>query len=131
MRYRRLSIRYAQVVREWPLPDPFLARLLPLGSPQWRPAADLYEGRDGLVLEVELAGVSEDDIEVAVYEDAVVLEGARRADAAAASTYHAAEIRRGPFRLAVALPRAIDRERVSALLDRGMLRVTLPLAEGR
>jgi HSP20 family molecular chaperone IbpA len=39
--------------------------------------------------------------------------------------YHAAGIRQGPFRIALALPAAVDPERVEARYERGLLRITL------
>jgi HSP20 family molecular chaperone IbpA len=41
-------------------------------------------------------------------------------------TYHAAGVRQGPFRVELPLPAPVDGERVEALYDRGLLRISLP-----
>jgi len=75
---------------------------------------------------VDLAGVSEDDFEIGLFDDALIIEGRRRlAGGDAATIYHAAGVRQGPFRLEVGLPAAVDPDRVEARYDRGLLRITL------
>lgn len=131
MRYRRLSYRYAMVVgsgQTWPrfgeLWQSERVRLLVQAG--WRPDADTFETATAVEIIVDLAGVDEDDVEVQLFEDAVVVEGHRRLPACEeAAVYHAASIRQGPFRLEVPLPAPVDPERVEARYDRGMLRITL------
>lgn len=131
MRYRRLSYRYAMVVgsgQGWPrfgeLWQSERVRLLVQAG--WRPDADTFETAATVEITVDLAGVDEDDVEVQLFEDAVVVEGHRRLPACEeAVVYHAASIRQGPFRLEVPLPAPVDPERVEARYDRGMLRITL------
>jgi HSP20 family molecular chaperone IbpA len=83
MRYRRLSYRYAMVVRPgrtWP-PGEILQSdcLRLLVRSRWRPDADTYETAATVEIIVDLAGVDEDDFEVQLFEDAVVLERRRQA----------------------------------------------------
>jgi len=54
-----------------------------------------------------------------------VIDGRRRLPAEPGAVYHAAEIRQGPFRVAVALPAAVDPQRVEARYEQGLLRVRL------
>jgi HSP20 family molecular chaperone IbpA len=131
MRYRRLSYRYAMVVRSgqtWPFGDIWASdRLRLLVQARWRPDADTYETATTIEMIVDLAGVEEDDFEVQLFEDAVVVDGHRRLPGGQeAAVYHAAGIRQGPFRVELPLPAAIDPERVQTRYDRGLLRVTLP-----
>ena len=130
MRYRRISYRFAEVMTGTEvrlLGDPWavLPRMV-IARPQWRPAADLYEMPDAFVVKVELPGVSEDQIDITLYEDALVVEGARRCESPGGARYHGAEIRYGPFRLEVSLPSAIDRDRVIAHYEGGFLCASLP-----
>ena len=99
MRYRRLSYRYAMVVgsgQTWPrfgeLWQSGLVRLLvPAG---WRPDADTFETAATVEVIVDLPGVDEDDVEVQLFEDALVVEGQRRLPGCEeAVVYHAANIR--------------------------------------
>ncbi len=134
MRYRRLTHRYALIVRAepaWSLVDfwPSGAFRL-LARPHWRPDADAYETRSAVEIVVDLAGLGEDDFEVQLFEDAVVVEGWRQlAGCAEPATYHAVTIRQGPFRIELPLPVPVDAERVSARYEHGLLRLTLPKRE--
>ena len=131
MRYRRSGYRYAMVVRSaqalafgerWPSEQ---LRFLLQGC--WAPDADAYETAGSVEVVVDLAGVDEDDVEVHLFEDAVVVEGRRRLPAHdEAVVYHLAGIRQGQFRLEVPLPAAVDSDRVEARYERGLLRITLP-----
>lgn len=129
MRYRHLTYRYALIATT--------DRLRPLGGtpltvtlaqPRWRPDADLYETDANVVVVVELGGIDEDNAEVTVFEDAVVVEGARRLACEAGAVYHVASIRQGWFRLELPLPAPVDVEQVSVQYADGLLRITLPKA---
>src|SRR6185437_13796586 len=43
----------------------------------WRPPTDLHETEDAYFVKVEIARMAEEDIEVTLYEDAVVVSGVR------------------------------------------------------
>lgn len=131
MRYRRLSYRYALVMpatRGLPYADPHLGDLPRVRFAQtvWRPAADVCDTGRAIEITVELAGVDPDALDVVLYEDALVVEGQRRLRAAPNGVYQLAEIRQGPFRLELALPRGVDQERVDARYDDGLLAITFP-----
>lgn len=131
MRYRRLSYRYAMVVRSgqtWPLGDIWQSdRLRLLVQPRWRPDADTYETATTVEILVDLAGVEEDDLEVQLFEDVLVVEGRRQLPSCQeGAVYHAVGIRQGPLRVELPLPVPVDAERVEARYERGLLRITLP-----
>lgn len=130
MRYRRLSYRYAMMIRSgpaWAFGEVWPSdRLRLLVQAHWRPDADTYETAGSIEIVVDLAGVEEDDVDVQLFEDALVVEGRRQLPACEeGAVYHAAGIRQGPFRLELPLPAPVDPERVEARYDRGLLRVTL------
>ncbi|MFN8533720.1 MAG: Hsp20/alpha crystallin family protein [Dehalococcoidia bacterium] len=129
MRYRRLAYRYAVVLNvsePRPLGDPW--RLVPavLAQPRWRPAADLAETAHAFLLTVELAGVDSDQVEVLLYDDAVVIEGQRQL--LSSGSYHQVEIRQGRFRLEMPLPGPIETGLVEGGFERGLLSMRLPKA---
>lgn len=135
MRYRRLRYRYAVMVTAGqgrPFDD---TRQMELAGPRfaqtyWRPAADVCESERTIEVIVDLAGVDQDELDVILYQDAVIVAGQRRLSAAGPNgVYHVAEIRQGPFRLELPLPVTIDQERVEARQDRGLLRITFPKLE--
>ncbi len=132
MRYRRLSYRYALVVtanQDRPFDDPRLADRAGVRFAQtyWRPPADVCESDSAILVTVDLAGVDQDELDVVLFEDALIVEGQRRLSAAQPhGIYHVAEIRQGPFRLELGLPAPFDQERVDARYDQGLLRITFP-----
>jgi HSP20 family protein len=99
-----------------------------LRSTTWRPAADILESEEMLIVKVELAGMTEEEIEVTLYEDAIVISGERydRHEYQASLSYHEAQIRYGPFRLEVYIRYPIQRDAVTAHYENGILRVELP-----
>lgn len=99
---------------------------------EWRPPADIHETSEAILVKMELAGVREDDLEVTLYEDALVVSGRREDDMDHSGEiyYHEAQIRYGPFRAEILLPGPIQRDAVDAHLEHGFLRVTLPKAGG-
>jgi HSP20 family protein len=97
-------------------------------SVTWRPLADIHETLDMITVKIELAGMREEDIEVTLYEDALVVGGERNDDHEHGEKmyYHEAQIRYGPFRVEVFIPTSIDREAVEARYENGFLWVMLP-----
>lgn len=97
-------------------------------SSAWRPAADIYESTNTLTVKVELAGMREEEIEVTLYEDALVISGERRntQESQENQCYHEAQIRYGPFRLEVFISASIERDAVTARYENGFLWVDIP-----
>ncbi|MDQ2905774.1 MAG: Hsp20/alpha crystallin family protein [Ktedonobacteraceae bacterium] len=99
----------------------------------WRPFADIRESADRIVVKIELAGMTEEEIEVTLYEDALVVSGERRDDTEDNENlyYQEAQIRYGPFRVEVFIPVPIDIETVKARYENGFLWVSLPKLRAR
>ncbi|MBO0790439.1 MAG: Hsp20/alpha crystallin family protein [Ktedonobacteraceae bacterium] len=97
-------------------------------SKTWRPLADILESATMMTVKIELAGMQEEDIEVTLYEDALVISGVRHDDHALQENlyYHEAQIRYGPFRVEVFITSPIDRDEVTARYENGFLTVDLP-----
>jgi HSP20 family protein len=97
-------------------------------SATWRPLADIRESTEMITIKIELAGVREEDIEVTLYEDALVVSGERQDDPERSENlyYHEAQIRYGPFRVEVLILSPIDREGIQARYENGFLWVDLP-----
>ncbi|HEX4207819.1 MAG TPA: Hsp20/alpha crystallin family protein [Ktedonobacteraceae bacterium] len=97
-------------------------------SKTWRPVADIFESANMMTVKVELAGMQEEDIEVTLYEDALVVSGERHDDHAIQDSlhYHEAQIRYGPFCVEVFIASPIQRDAVAARYENGFLTVDLP-----
>lgn len=98
-------------------------------SATWRPLADIRESVETMTVKIELAGMKEEEIDVTLYEDALVISGERHDDPQESEQnpyYHEAQIRYGPFRVEVMLSSPIERDAVTARYENGFLWVTMP-----
>lgn len=92
-----------------------------------RLVADLRTDGDRYVLELELPGVTGDDVQVYALGDALVVEGHKRpAPAGARRAYERAERDYGPFRRVFDLPGPADLSRSRAALHGGLLTIHVP-----
>jgi HSP20 family protein len=108
----------------WTLPS-----ALP-SSTSWRPATDVYETQDALIVLMEIPGVSEEDLSVTLFSDLLVIEGTRpQPRLPAMNACHQLGLKYGDFRSEIPLPRAVDHERVTAEFVKGILTVKLMKAE--
>ncbi|HEV7663033.1 MAG TPA: Hsp20/alpha crystallin family protein [Chloroflexota bacterium] len=95
-------------------------------SGAWQPAVDVYETRGGVSVTIELPGVSPNDVAVRFVGDMVLIEGQRTMPVLdGRGIFHAAEIRRGPFRLEIHLPAAVDTDRLEMRADLGLMFIQL------
>ena len=94
------------------------------------PALDVYEGKDAFVVKAELPGMKKEDIQVSVHDGSLSLSGERKVEGNSADS----EVLRsehffGRFERTLALPAAVNAEKISAQYLDGVLTVTLPKAE--
>ena len=98
----------------------------------WQPTADVAEGRDAWVIEVELPGMRRSEIVIEVRPGELWVFGqSRSAGDGPAGDSLVRERRRGPFARRFALPPAVDGLRVFAAYGNGLLTVTLPKPDTR
>jgi len=102
-----------------------------LPAPGWSPAADVYETADSFLIEVELAGLDKDDVELHVQGDELTVRGQREMKGARPDCFHRMERRHGPFSRTFALPAEVDGDHVTAEFRDGLLRLDLPKARPR
>jgi len=108
-----------------------LMEWVPARSDEWSPSADVIESDDGFVIRVDLAGVDAADLEVLCESDVVVVRGERTTDDPPPGQRRGRlECRYGRFERTIALPAAIDADRATAVLERGVLAVSVPKAVG-
>lgn len=108
------------------LADPTMA------SGGWTPLADVYETAEGFVIQIEVPGIAEEDIEVQVDGDTVVVRGQRQPlSRSRPDSFHRMERSYGSFSRSFQLSEDVDPERVSARFKDGLLRVELPKVHAR
>jgi HSP20 family protein len=97
------------------------------GSADWVPSVDVYEVADRFVIEVELPGLSPEEVDISVEDQALSVEGERRFTADLADdAYRRIERRYGRFARSLQVPPSIDAERIEASFDAGVLSIQLP-----
>ncbi len=93
----------------------------------FRPTIDAFETKEGTVVQVDLAGVESEDIRLIVDGEYLQISGRRSATYERPPEHHLQmEIPRGSFERVIRLPHPYDPERVSAVLQAGILTVELP-----
>lgn len=92
------------------------------------PSANIFEDKDGYVVQVELPGVAKDGLRLTVENGELAVEGKRR-DAKTDGTWLYRESRDLDFRRTFELDPSIDTSKVSARLDQGVLTLSLPKSE--
>jgi HSP20 family protein len=96
----------------------------------FRPNVDSYHTDEPheLTVVVELAGVDPATVTVVVGERVLVVTGERVRPKVPGRVYQQAEIEYGPFQRQVRLPEDVDTEGARAEYERGILRISLPVA---
>lgn len=131
VRYRYISYKYSRKVS----PDTALQNIwetfgswaVPVAS-GWRPQTDVYETPDQFIVLIEIAGVTEEDLSVALFSDLLVVEGVREQPSffkAGMSACHQLGIKYGVFRSEVYIPVDVDHDNVSADYKNGLLKIVL------
>ncbi len=93
----------------------------------WKPAVELRDTEDSLILRVEIPGVEGKNLDVRVTREAVAITGEHRYEKKAGERgYYHTEFRYGKFQRVVALPVAVQNDQVQAEFKDGILTLTLP-----
>lgn len=85
---------------------------------------DLYEDKDNAYVRAELPGVTREEINVELVEDALTISGSRKTPAANGQPEQSFS-----FSRSVNVPEEVDADKVSAAYENGVLTVTLPKRE--
>jgi HSP20 family protein len=95
------------------------------------PAINVYTNKDeGILVTAELPGIHTEELNISVTGDTLTLSGSRQSEEMPESAqYHRRERGFGEFNRTVQLPFAINKEKVEATVQSGVLQVTLPRAE--
>jgi HSP20 family protein len=93
----------------------------------WTPAVDIFEDEHAIAIKVELPEVNKEDIGIDVQEDLLVITGERKLEREEKlEDYTRIERNYGSFCRSFSLPDYVDKKRISAECENGVLRLTLP-----
>jgi HSP20 family protein len=101
------------------------------GQSGWVPALDVVETNDEVLCQLEVPGLTPDDIEIRVQDNMLVIAGEKKPYHAEEKEggFRSVERRYGRFERSFTLPRSIDTNNVKARHENGVLTVVLPKAE--
>jgi HSP20 family protein len=96
----------------------------------WVPAVDIYETKDSIVLNIELPGISKEDISLEVKDSTLTIKGEKKLEKdVKEENYHRMERSYGSFMRAFTLPSTVQQEKVKAKSKDGVLEISIPKAE--
>lgn len=115
-----------RLMREF-LRDPF-AEMMGVGREEreieyFVPRFDVRETKESFVLEADLPGVKEEDLEVTLLGRRLTVRGKRERSKEEGETYYTCERDYGHFTRSFTLPEGIDADNVKAELKDGVLRI--------
>jgi HSP20 family protein len=112
--------------------DSFLGRgfgrfMAPMGGEWNEPKIDVRETKDELVVEAELPGMDEKDVNVTLNNGVLTMKGEKKSEREEKKDdYHLMERSYGSFQRSFRVGEAIEPDKVTAAFDKGVLKVTLP-----
>ena len=92
------------------------------------PPASLIEDSDGYLLQVEMAGVNKEGLEITMEDNELTIIGRRSLPTIDGNLLHR-ESRRENYRRTFEIDPSIDFNKINAKMDQGILTLTLPKAE--
>jgi HSP20 family protein len=97
-----------------------------LSQCRWRPQVDIYETREEIVIQAEIAGVRQEEILLEISPAVVKISGTRSGGAREEEArYRLAEIPCGNFERTLQLPALIDTGTATAVYQNGVLEIRL------
>ncbi|GAB4421549.1 MAG: Hsp20/alpha crystallin family protein [Anaerolineae bacterium] len=95
--------------------------------PLLRPAMDVVENDKEIVIRVDLPGMKPEDVKIELEDDVITISG-EMGDTIEkeGDRYHYRERSYGAFQRSLRLPNTVDKEKVEASFENGVLNITLP-----
>lgn len=99
------------------------------GATIYRPVADIVEGREGVIVQIEMPGVPSEDVEISVERRVLTVRGRARVTAPQGYRLVYAEYGEGDYERSFTLSQDIDEGKIAAEMRSGVLTLRLPRAE--
>ena len=94
------------------------------------PAVDIAERENEYTVNVELPGVSKDDVKITMQDNILTIRGEKKEEKESkGSSFHRVERSYGSFQRSFTLPTRVQSDKIEATYKDGILSVTLPKAE--
>jgi len=93
------------------------------------PAVDVYEDKNDIIVETQLAGINPDDVKISIENNNLIIKGeSEKKSEVDEKNYYRKEIRRGSFFRSVSLPAKVIGDDAKAVAEDGVLKITIPKA---
>ena len=97
-----------------------------LTTSNFAPPVDVYEDEHNITLKIEVPGIDEGDINVSIENNTLTVRGERKFEKdEKEENFHRVERMYGSFTRSFTLPNTLDPEQVSALYEKGVLKIRL------
>ncbi len=97
-----------------------------LTSGAWAPAVDIYESPEAIEMTFEIPGVNQKDIKVNIENNLLTVSGERKIEHEdKRNNYHRIERSYGAFQRSFTVPSTVDPNKINAVFENGLLRLTL------
>ncbi len=112
---------FRELMRSWE--DDFWGR-------DFVPAADIYQDKDNVIVEMDVPGIDPDKVDISVENDVLTISGEREEKKEVKrEDYYRKEIRSGSFSRSIILPMKVKGEKAQAEFKKGTLKIILPKAD--
>ncbi len=96
----------------------------------WFPSVDISEGKEEFVVNVELPGVSKNDVKITLHENVLTISGEKKHESESKDrNYHRVERSFGSFSRSFRMPSLVKGDKIDARYKDGILTINLPKAE--
>lgn len=93
-------------------------------------AMDVYETEDALVVSAPVPGVKPEEVEITIAGNTLTIKGETKVEEREEKgSYIRQEVRYGAFQRSVELPAEVQSDKVEAVFENGVLKLTLPKSE--
>ena len=96
----------------------------------WKPAVDIFDNDDSIIIKAELPGVESKDVEVELKDRVLTLKGERSHEKEVKEeNYHRKERAFGKFQRSFTLPAEVNADKIKADYKDGILNIEIPKPE--
>ncbi len=100
------------------------------GGMDFTPAVDVYQDKDNVIVEMPLAGVDPEKVDISIENDVLTVSGrTEERNEVKREDYYRKEVREGSFSRSVILPMSVKADLAEAQSVKGMLKIVIPKAD--
>ncbi|MBF0485559.1 MAG: Hsp20/alpha crystallin family protein [Candidatus Omnitrophica bacterium] len=91
------------------------------GEGFWVPAMDVIDGKDNIIVKIDLPGMERKDIDITIENNVLMIQGERSSSGESEGEEVLGERQYGTFHRAFKLPSVVDPQKIDARLENGVL----------